>query len=186
MKLRILYLIFCIGLLFPVVGKAQLLAVKTDAFKLAVMTPNLGLEVVSSDKTSLGVDLFGNYKPWGKDMKMLCVQPELRYWFNGRPMVREYIGLSALGATYDITWGKHIYQGEALGLGLTFGYVLDIAKRWNIEFYGGFGPVFYSQKQYYVGDNYEDYETEGISEDNAKGYSLLPTKLGISISYILK
>ena len=96
MKRRILYIVFLIGVLFPMAGKAQLLAVKTDGLKWALMSPNIGVEVVTGDKTSIDFSAYGNYKPWGKDMKMVVVQPEFRYWFNGRPMVREYIGFSLL------------------------------------------------------------------------------------------
>ena len=186
MKRRILYIVFLIGILFPMAGKAQLLAVKTDGLKWALMSPNIGVEVVTGDKTSIDFSAYGNYKPWGKDMKMVVVQPEFRYWFNGRPMVREYIGFSLLAATHDITWGRHIYQGDAIGGGLTFGYVFDIGRRWNIEVYAGFGAIAYFQKEYYVNDNYEDYESGSGSKNNSTGYSLLPTKLGVAISYILK
>lgn len=185
MKRRILHLILFIALFCPM-AKGQLLAVKTDALKWAVVTPNIGLELVTTAKTTLDLSVFGNYKPWGKDVKMMAVQPELRYWFNGRPMVREYVGVSLLGTTYDITWGKHIYQGDAIGGGLTFGYVFDIGRRWNIEFYGGFGAFAYFQKEYYITDHYEDYENGGGSKNNSTGYTLLPTKLGVSVSYILK
>ena len=185
MKRRILYLLFLLLGVCPVV-RAQMLAVKTDALKWGLMSPNLCVELVTSAKTSLDLSVFGNYKPWGKDVKMLALQPEFRYWFNGRPMVREYVGVSLLATTYDITWGRHIYQGDAVGAGLTFGYVLDVGKRWNIEFYGGFGAFAYFQKQYYVNDNYEDYESGGGSKNNSDGYTLLPTKIGVSVSYILK
>ena len=77
--------------------KAQLLALKTDALWDGLMTPNLGMEIVTGNKTSFGLSVFGNYKPWGMDMKMVGAIPEFRYWFGGRPMMREFIGVAALG-----------------------------------------------------------------------------------------
>ena len=100
--------------------KAQLLALKTDALWDGLMTPNLGMEIVTGNKTSFGLSVFGNYKPWGMDMKMVGAIPEFRYWFGGRPMMREFIGVAALGTSYDITWGSETYKGDAWGGGLTF------------------------------------------------------------------
>jgi hypothetical protein len=104
---------------------------------------------------------------------------------NGRPMTREFVGIAALGVSYDITWGDRIYQGDAAGAGITFGYALNLNRRLNVEFYGGFGAVYFKQKQYYKNDNIEDY-TDGTAQANANGYKLLPIKIGVSISYIFK
>lgn len=50
-------------------------------------------------------------------------------------MVREYIGISAsLGASYDMHLGKHIYDGDAIGIGITMGYSMVLGKRLNLEF----------------------------------------------------
>lgn len=186
MKRRILYIALLLTLLCPLAGKAQLIAVKTDGLKWALMTPNVGLELVIGERTSLDFSLYGTNNPWGKDVKMFAFQPEFRYWFNGRPMVREYIGVGLLAETHDITWGRHIYKGDALGAGLTFGYVFDLTKRLNLELYAGFGAVAYFQKEYYINDNYEDYENGAGSKNNSTGYILVPTKLGVAVSYILK
>ena len=113
------------------------------------------------------------------------LMPEYRYWFNGRPMTREFVGIAALGVSYDITWGDRIYQGDAAGAGITFGYALNLSRRLNVELYGGFGAVYFKQKQYYKNDNIEDY-TDGTAQANANGYKLLPIKIGVSISYIFK
>ncbi len=62
---------------------------------------------------------------------------------------------------------------------------LNLNRRLNVEFYGGFGAVYFKQKQYYKNDNIEDY-TDGTAQANANGYKLLPIKIGVSISYIFK
>ena len=77
---------------------------------------------------------------------MIGLLPEYRYWFNGRPMTREFVGIAALGVSYDITWGERIYQGDAAGAGITFGYALNLSRRLNVEFYGGFGAVILQAK----------------------------------------
>ena len=113
--------------------QAQLLSVKTDALWDVAMTPNLGLEIVTGEKTSVNASVFGNSHPWGLKVKMLGVMPEFRYWFNGRPMTRTFVGVSAVGLSYDVTWGHENYDGDAYGLGLTFGLA-------NLGDFAGVGP----------------------------------------------
>lgn len=166
--------------------KAQQLAVKSNVPMLLTLTPNVGFEFVAGERTSVDISAFANFNFYGKDVRILGLQPEFRYWFNGRPMVREYLGISVLGATYDITWGKKLFDGDAIGAGITMGYSLNLNKHWNVEFYGGFGAVYFRQKQYYVTDNFDDYTTNGLGKSNAHGYKLLPIKIGVSVSYIIK
>lgn len=166
--------------------RAQQVAVKTNGLMLAAMAPNVGCEFVVGERSSIDLSAFGSVKVYGNKAKIIGFQPEYRYWFNGRPMTREFVGIAALGATYDITWGRHIYQGDAAGAGVTFGYSFNLSKRLNVECYGGFGAVYFRQKQYYVNDNFEDFIENGAARANATGYKLLPIKLGVSISYILK
>lgn len=165
---------------------AQQVAIKTNGLMLAAMMPNLGCEFVVGERSTVDISAFGSVNIYGNKAKILGVQPEYRYWFNGRPMTREYVGISVLGVTYDITWSNRIYEGDAAGAGLSFGYVLNLGKRLNVEFTGGCGLVYFRQKQYYVGDNYDDFAEYGVNSANAKGYKILPLKLGVSITYILK
>lgn len=160
--------------------KAQLLALKTDVLWDGLMTPNLGMELVTGDKTSFNLTVFGNYKPWNREIKMGGAIPEFRYWFSGRPMMREFIGVAAIATTYDITWGKETYDGDAFGGGLTFGYAFFLSPRWNLECYGSVGAVYYNQKHYYITDNYTE------NRRTSHGYAFIPFKLGFSIAYIIK
>lgn len=165
---------------------AQQIAIKTNGLILAAMAPNAGCEFVVGERSSIDLSAFGSVNIYGNKAKILGFQPEYRYWFNGRPMTREYVGIAALGTTYDITWGEQVYKGDAFGAGITFGYALNLNKRLNVEFYGGFGAVYFNQKQHYKTDNLDDYVENGVTQANANGYKLLPIKLGVSISYILK
>ena len=160
--------------------KAQLLALKTDALWDIMMTPNLGVELVTGNKTSVNVSVFGNHNPWGTNLKMLGAIPEFRYWFSGRPMIREFIGVAGLATSYDITWGSETYKGNAYGGGLTFGYAFYLSPHWNIECYGSVGAVYYDHQHYYREDNYTE------NRRNAHGYALIPFKIGVSFAYIIK
>lgn len=172
--------------LLPHSVKAQQVAVKTNGLMWAAMMPNVASEFVIGERSTVDLSLFGATSIYGNKAKILSIQPEYRYWFNGRPMTREFFGVAALGTTYDITWGDHIYQGDAFGAGVTMGYVMNLGRRWNVEFYGGFGAVVFKQKQYYINDNFEDITENQAAHTNATGYKLLPIKIGVAVTYILK
>ena len=182
-KLLVVFLL--IAVLLPL--QAQKVAVGTNVLMDALMIPNMGVEVVVGERSVVGVHGFGCYRPWGKDVRLLGVQPEYRYFFSGRPMNSFFVGVGGLALSYDITWSGKVYDGSAAGAGLTFGYVMPLSHRANLEFYSGFGAILYRQKEYFKGDFYDaDYSTGGQLHTNATGYTLLPTRIGISLTYILK
>lgn len=163
-------------------SEAQQIAVKTDALKWLALTPNAGVEIVTGEHGSVDLSLFGHSNPYGLASKMFSFQPEYRYWFNGRPMIREYIGAAALLTTYDSTFARRVYNGDAAGLGITGGYIFSLGKRWNLDLSAGFGVLYFHQKQYYINDNYDDF----FAEANAWGYKLFPVRIGVTFSYIIK
>lgn len=178
---------FIVALLFVAASQhrasAQQVGLKTNALMWAALTPNLGCEFVIHDHSSLDISAFGHYKPFGLQSQFLAVQPEYRYWFNGRPMVREYVGVSAMAATYDITTKKHVYDGIAASVGVTGGYAFLIGKHWRFELCAGLSLLFFNQKQYFIND---DYYVDDMVPANAWGYKLFPAKLGASFTYIIR
>lgn len=177
---RFLLLIFLFMALGASQLKAQLIAIKTDALLDCAMTPNVGLEIVTGERTSLGLSVLGNKNPWGQDISMIGVIPEFRYWFSGRPMNKQFVGIAALGSNYDIVWGNKIFMGDAVGAGLTFGYSFYLSPHWSLECYGSVGAVYYKLNRGYTTDVYPNVM------QNAHGYALIPFKLGVSFSYIIK
>jgi len=166
-------------------ARAQQLAVKTNVLGLAALSPNLGLEVVTGEHASVALSVMGNYHPYGSQMKLLVLQPEFRYWFNGRPLTREYVGIAAFGASYDLALASRVYQGNALALGVSAGYVFTLGTRINLELSAGTGLLVFRQKQYMQDDSYDQYFTGERSVVNASGYKIFPVKLEVSFSYIL-
>ena len=170
-------------------AKAQQVGVKTNALMWACATPNLGCEIVVGEKYSLDLSAFGHYNPYGIKSEVIAFQPELRYWFSGRPMTREYIGVSAMVANYDMminsreVGGKYVYDGNAASLGITGGYAFVLSKNWRFELCGGFSVLVFKQKQYYETD---DYYVDSNIPANSTGYKLFPAKLGVSFTYIIK
>ena len=188
---RIPAVIIAAGLfLFTTKANAQQVAVKTNALMWTLMTPNAGFEVAVGNKCSLDISAFGHHKPYGVDSKIFAVQPEFRYWFSGRPMVREFVGVSTMVTGYDLEIRNHIYDGYAASAGLVGGYALLLGRndktRWRLELCAGISLLFFSQKQYYRDDNYDDYFIEQIPTANSWGYKLFPAKLGVTFTYIIK
>lgn len=167
--------------------KAQMVAVSTDVPWLLMQSPNVAAEIVVGNKSSVVLSVMGNHKPWGKDLKMIAVQPEYRYYFSARPMHHWFVGIGAVAAAYNITWSGKVYHGDAYGGGLTLGYVWNLTKRLGIDFHAGVGLISYKQKEYFVHDNFDaDYTVDGTQRTNATGNVLLPTRVGVSVSYILR
>lgn len=183
---RLIILSFLMGFIVTA-GKAQMLTVKTNVALDAIKAPNLGLEMTTGNHTALSLSVFYADNPLiANDSRVSAIQPEWKYYFSGRALHSHYIGIGAIGADYKIHWKNKNYDGNAVGLGLTFGYVWNISKRWNIDFHAGLGAITYKQKEYYDGDNYEDYAIDGKELANSKGYYLLPTDFGISLAYIIR
>lgn len=168
-------------------AEAQMLSVNTDVLMDVLQTPSAGAELVVSERSTVGLNVFGNHSPWGKDMKIIGVQPEYRYYFSGRPMHKHFVGVGGVGVAYDISWKGKIYDGGAFGLGLTFGYVFNVTRRVCVDCHLGLGVIAYKHKEYFENDNYDaDYVVDGVLWTNARGYCLLPTRIGVSVSYILR
>ena len=165
---------------------AQKIAVKTDALLLATMTPNIGGELIVGERTSVCLSAYTSNKPWGKEIKVTGVAPEVRYWFNGRPLIRQYVGIAALGTHYDITWEENMYQGDALGAGISFGHAWRLGRRIAIECYASCGAVYFIHKHYNINDNFEDYEQFKDAHSKVTGIKIMPTKIGVSFTYIIK
>lgn len=80
------------------VAMAQDIAIKTNGLYWLATTPNIGLEVATSDKIS--IELTGAYNPWtfknDKKLRFWLAQPEAKYWFCEK-FEGHFIGLHAHG-----------------------------------------------------------------------------------------
>ena len=167
-------------------AEAQQVAVRANALSWALLTPDLGLDIITGEHTSLVFSVLGHYKPYGLDSKMAALQGEFRYWFNGRPLTREYIGATLFGATYDMRFSSRVYAGNAVGLGFVGGYSFILGERWSLDLTAGTGLVAFHQKYYRTGDRYEDYFADAVSTPNTWGFKFFPVRLAVSFVYIIK
>lgn len=168
---------------FEQLAGAQQVALRSNVLNDVLLTPDIGLEMVTGEHSSLSVSVFGHSKPYGIDSKLIAAQPQFRWWFNGRPLVREYVGIVALFSSYDMSMGERSYKGIAGGIGITGGYVLPLGRRWGVEFSGGVGVVAFSQRRSSRYDSFGDLDGEA---HNSRGYKLMPMNLGVTFIYIMK
>ena len=184
-------LVLALSVVFPREGRAQRLAVKANALSWAAMVPDLGVEIVTGERTSFSLSVSGTDMPFGLPYQLLIIRPEYRFWFNGRPLTREYVGLSAFGVRYALTLpagsGRaNDFKGDALAVGISGGYVFNLSKRWSFELSGGTGILVFRQKQSFSIDNYEQYFVEEVSKPNTWGYKLFPVSLSAAFIYIIR
>lgn len=200
--------LFCIGLMTSL--HAQTVAIKSNIVYDATATLNLGVEYAINKQFS--IDLSGNYNGWdihsdGRSWQHWMIQPEGRYWlresFNGH-----YFGVHALYGHIDVAridFGlmdfdrAFMYEGSAMGGGVSYGYHWYITPRLNIEFSVGVGylNLKYDKTVYRERENPNTKEGDvykgdvvyagpnGYLGEYKKGY-FGPTKIGISIVYIIK
>lgn len=163
-------LILCIMLSVAVtLLRAQKLAVNVDGLWLASGIANIGSEVTFGKASTLSLALLGAKKPWVyRDLSAVALQPEWRYYLSQRPMYHHFVGVGAIIGNYSMTIDDDDYTGTAIGIGLTFGYVIALNKYLNIDLHSGFGLIH--------------------SQDRKRGHDnvTLPTKAGVSLTYILR
>ena len=180
----IFYLIFLISL--P--ASAQIAAVRTDLLMDVCSAPSLGVELALTKKSSLNIDGFYGSKMFGKDIKIIALQPEWRCYISGRPMYHHYVGIVGALENHDITVYSRHYDGHGIGIGVSYGYVWPITQRLLLDFHTSLAYYTYKQKEHFVDDDYDSHYTnaDGYPVANASGSFLMPVKLGIALSYILK
>ena len=148
---------------------AQKLAAGVDALWLATGMANIGAEMTVGRASTLSLYFMGISHPWvNTDMKGIALQPEWRYYLSGRPMYHHFIGIGAITGTYNFKFNNKLYNGSAAGLGLTFGYVLPISARLNIDLHAGYGLIHAQDRE------------------RGKHNYMLPTRMGVTVSYIFR
>ena len=158
---------------------SQKIALKTNAVLWATVSPNLSAEFVVSHNMS--VDLSASFNVWspynGIKMDHVSVSPEVRYWFQ-RPMAQHFLGVMLLYMNYDMGYKGTLYDGQALGGGITYGYNFVLGKHWNLELTAGVGAMFHWQYRY------KEEEQRPLDYNNF-GWNAVPVKLGVNISYVI-
>ena len=104
-------------------GKAQRVAVFTDAFQYALLSPNLGFEVALSQHHAFAFSASTCPVKVNKNLSIthLSVLPEYKYWFR-MPFYGHYAGAGNLIAAFA-----------------DYGYSFILGRRWNVVPHAGIG-----------------------------------------------
>ena len=174
-------IVVVVGMIIMSDVAAQRVAVKTNALYWATLSPNVGLEFRLSRHLTLNVETAANPFDLSDKLKtrFFGVTPELRYWFEARPQAHHFVGAMALGSTYSLTLKDKFHEGDAYGLGLTYGYSFVLSTRWSLEATVGAGLLKVNEKKYRRGEAVP-------AEANRDKFMLAPMKLGVSFVYLIK
>ena len=183
--LSLIMLLFCLADLH-----SQILAVKSDLLTGALSSPNFGVEVKLSNRLTLEAGFHYNPFPAGGDKrwKHWFVQPELRYWMC-QPFGGHFFGAHLLYGVYNVGGMKiplglfrgvrsSRYEGDFMGLGVSYGYHFILAPRWSIERSVGVG---------FLHTGYERYRCLHCGEQTGGEHKnfIAPTRVAVSLVYLI-
>ena len=162
---------------------AQRIAVTSNLLEDALLTPNVGVDIVIADRQSLTFDTsFSPYKiSESFHNKCMTFRAGYKYWFN-QALYAHYLGVDAVLSSSDVGIGKHDFRDEYFGIGVGYGYSFIISKRLNLVPCVGVGLAY--------GKSYEGYDEmisvgNGVQAVATSGFKPIITRLGVTIQYVL-
>jgi hypothetical protein len=163
---------------------AQRIALTSNLLEDILVTPNVGVDVVVSDKQSISFDLSTSPYKLSETVHNKCMtfRTSYKFWFN-QAFYAHYIGIDAVANSSDIQIGKNNFKDEYVGAGLSYGYSFIIGKRLNLVPSLGLGVAYGKSHE---GNDHVD--ENGIGEMAVTTYGVKPifTRLAVTIDYILK
>lgn len=119
-------------------SNAQFYSVRTDA--LGLLTGSFNVEGSMALNRNWSVHLHGQWNPFThKDnikMKNVTVMPGVRYWFRETYGHSWFIGGNLIGSRFNVggIFDNRRYDGRLWGGGISGGFSMPLAVRWNMEF----------------------------------------------------
>ena len=158
-------------------------ALKTNVASDAIGVLNLAYEVQLHRKMTL--DLPVMWSLWDAQrehaLRVVALQPELRWWMGSKVGRGHFLGVHAHAAWFNFKWEDNRYQDAGrplLGAGLSYGYKLPLGQHWGAEFNVGVG---YANLKY---NTYYNIENGALINTRIRHYWGL-TRLGLSLVYRL-
>lgn len=151
----------------PIAKKPFYMAVKNNLLSDLALLPNIAVEIPFGKGYRWSAEVEGHWSWWdsgANDYHFHRIQMagvEVRRWFankTGNPLNGWYAGIYGFGGTYDIRLftnsndDKGYLSDFSYSAGISVGYAMPIAKRWNIEFGIGAGYLGGKYKKYDVSD----------------------------------
>lgn len=164
------------------------LAIKNNLLYDLALAPNIEVEIPIGKRWSFNTE----YKcPWwmnnrhGFCYQLLSGGVEARIWLGNRQkrnkLTGHFLGLYAEGGIYDFQFGEDKgYQGKYYGAsGLTYGYGVQLARHFSMEFSLGVGYLTTEYKKYVP------YEGDIVWNSSGRYNFFGPTKLKVSLVWLL-
>lgn len=173
--------------------------VKTNLLYDVLLTPNIGVELSLGNRWSIQGQW--EYAWWKSDKvhwyhRIYGGALEVRKWFgpyDGDAMHGFHVGIYGLANTYDFELGKlgtwipiSDFQNQignlsylSYGGGVTFGYAMPIAKKWNLDF--GISGGYYGGEYY----EYKPIDTHYVWQKTVRRNYFGVTGAQISLVYII-
>ena len=131
-------------------------ALKSNALYDVALIPNIGVEIYLGKQWSISANwMYAWWKDENKNFfwRIYGGELEFRRWFGNKSinsLQGHHIGLYGQMVTYDFCLGGRGYLGDkwTYGAGLSYGYSLPIAKRFNLDFSIGLGYLSGEYKEY--------------------------------------
>lgn len=136
----------------PEISPARPWYIKSNLLYDAVLMPSLEVEYRFNERWSAAIE--GNMAWWHNNGKhkyyqLATIVPEARWWFRPQGARRgHYLGLFGGGGWYDLENGGTGYKGTGGMVGLSYGYMFPVGKRFAFE--AGIGAGFMTTR-------YEEY-----------------------------
>ena len=162
---------------------AQRIAITSNLLEDAVLTPNVGVDVVIADRQSLTFDAsFSPYKLSEQfHNKRVTIRAGYKYWLN-QSLYAHYVGVDAVLSSSDVGIGRADSRDEYIGLGIGYGYSFIIGKRLNFVPCIGLG-VAYGKS--YSGHDHMIKPGLGVEATTRHGFKPILTRFGVTIQYVL-
>ena len=162
---------------------AQRIALTTNIVEDIVLIPNIGVDIVMTDKQTLSLDTsFAPYKiSQNLYNKSLTFRAGYKYWLN-QAFYAHYLGVDVVATSYDLKYKNFTAKNEYVALGVGYGYSFILGKRLNLVPCIGLGLSY--------GNSYDGYDHmakpgEGVMASKTSGVKPVITRLGITIQYVL-
>lgn len=165
-------------------ASAQRIAVSTNLLEDAILTPNIGVEVMMADRQSVTFDTsIAPFKATESlHNKCMTLRAGYKYWFE-QALYGHYIGVDAVATSSDLRIGRYSSRDQYIGLGIGYGYSFIIGKRFNIIPSMGVGVAY--------GKNYEGYDMmdeSGVGVEAVAVPAIKPilTRFAVTFQYVLR